>query len=419
MSEVNNIPEGWVETTIGKVGKVITGKTPSKDNPEDWGNLVDFITPTEIKSDNKFIFNCPRKLSVKGIERFSKMILPEKSVIVTCIGSDMGKVVLNKTKALANQQINSIIVNEKNYSDFIYYLLKDSYKILRKKAEGSGSTMPILNKSTFENLEFYIPKNINEQKSIAAILTAFDDKIELLQAQNKTLEELAKTIFAAWFGKYQIGDELPDGWRVGKLEEVIEFINGYAFKSNDLLNEPEIETLKVFKMGDIKKGGGFNPSKTKSYFRKKDAKKLSKYILRNGDLLMCMTDMKDAISLLGHTALMIYDDEYIVNQRVGLIRAKNDINISYPYLYLLTNEANFISDLRGRSNSGVQVNLSTEAIKQSNIVIADKDTNLKFNIIVKPLFDKVKTNTEQIQTLTQTRDTLLPQLMSGAVRVQV
>ena len=131
-----------------------------------------------------------------------------------------------------------------------------------------------------------------------------------------------------------------------------------------------------------------------------------------------MTDMKDAISLLGHTALMIYDDEYIVNQRVGLIRAKNDINISYPYLYLLTNEANFISDLRGRSNSGVQVNLSTEAIKQSNIVIADKDTNLKYNIIVKPLFDKVKTNTEQIQTITKTRDALLPKLMSGEIRVK-
>jgi type I restriction enzyme S subunit len=102
MNEVNNIPEGWVETTLGQVGKVITGKTPSKNNPEDWGDLVDFITPTEIKSENKYIFNCPRKLSKIGLERFSKMILPEKSVIVTCIGSDMGKVVLNKKETGEN-----------------------------------------------------------------------------------------------------------------------------------------------------------------------------------------------------------------------------------------------------------------------------------------------------------------------------
>jgi restriction endonuclease S subunit len=79
--------------------------------------------------------------------------------IVTCIGSDMGKVVLNKYKALTNQQINSIIVNEDNYFDFIYYLLKNAYRILRRNAEGSGSTMPILNKGNFENLSFTIPKS--------------------------------------------------------------------------------------------------------------------------------------------------------------------------------------------------------------------------------------------------------------------
>ena len=59
-----------------------------------------------------------------------------------------------------------------------------------------------------------------EQKAIAKVLTAFDDKIELLQAQNKTLEAMAQTIFKEWFGKYQVGDELPEGWRVGKFERL-------------------------------------------------------------------------------------------------------------------------------------------------------------------------------------------------------
>lgn len=130
-----------------------------------------------------------------------------------------------------------------------------------------------------------------------------------------------------------------------------------------------------------------------------------------------MTDMKDAISLLGHTALMIYDDEYIVNQRVGLIRAKNDINIDYPFLYLLTNNKHFIANLRGRANSGVQVNLSTQAIKESLFNIPDQESNIKFDAIVKPLFEKRKHNYIKIQTLTKTRDTLLPKLMSGAIRV--
>jgi type I restriction enzyme S subunit len=77
------------------------------------------------------------------------MIIPNKSVIITCIGSDMGKVMINKNDCLANQQINSLIVGNDFDTDFVYYKLKDSYQILRSRADG-GSTMPILNKTQFE-----------------------------------------------------------------------------------------------------------------------------------------------------------------------------------------------------------------------------------------------------------------------------
>jgi type I restriction enzyme S subunit len=76
--------------------------------------------------------------------------------------------------------------------------------------------MPILNKSTFESISLSIPP-LPEQQAIASILSSFDDKTELLKEQNKTLETMAQTIFKEWFGKYSVGDELPEGWRVGKL----------------------------------------------------------------------------------------------------------------------------------------------------------------------------------------------------------
>ena len=421
MSEVKNVPNGWVETTLGEVVEIGSSKRIFFSEYVSEG--IPFYRSKEIIEKQKGN-NISSELFItekKFNEIDNQFGSPKKDdLLLTSVGTLGVPYLVKENEKFYFKDGNLTWFKQyKNLNPvYLYNWILSPIGKERINSITIGSTQSALTISGLRTLKIYLPP-LPEQQSIAAILTSFDDKIELLQAQNKTLEELAQTLFKEWFGKYKVGDELPDGWRVGKLEEVIEFINGYAFKSNDILNEPEIETLKVFKMGDIKKGGGFNPSKTKSYFRKKDAKKLSKYILRNGDLLMCMTDMKDAISLLGHTALMIYDDEYIVNQRVGLIRAKNDINISYPYLYLLTNEANFISDLRGRSNSGVQVNLSTEAIKQSNIVIADKDTNLKFNIIVKPLFDKVKTNTEQIQTLTKTRDALLPKLMSGEIRVKM
>lgn len=407
MNEVNNIPEGWVETTLGKVGKVITGKTPSKNNPEDWGDLVDFITPTEIKSENKYIFNCPRKLSKIGVERFSKMILPEKSVIVTCIGSDMGKVVLNKNIALANQQINSIVVNEKNFSNFIYYLLKNSYKILRKKAEGSGSTMPILNKSTFENLEFNIPKSIDEQKSIAAILTSFDDKIELLQAQNKTLEELAQTIFKEWFGKYKVGDELPEGWRVGKLGEEFDITIG---RTPPRIEQEWFSTIptgkKWISIKDMGNSGVFIFD-TSEYLTDEAISKFNIPIIPENTTLLSfkMTVGK----------LTITTEEMLSNEAIAHLKIKRDSYLTSEYIYLYLQNLDFNSL---GSTSSIVTAINSTIIKNLDFIIPQKIILKDFQEIIHPIFNKIKTNTKQIQTLTKTRDELLPKLMSGEIRVK-
>jgi len=310
----------------------------------------------------------------------------------------------------------------------LYYLTstRGQYEL---NSRASGSTVQGTKRSEFNYVNIVLPSTYEEQKEIANIISSFDKKMKLLQEQNKTLEIMAKTIFKEWFIDFNypnstdemIDSELgkiPKGWRVGRLEEFIEFINGYAFKSKELLTESTENTYKVFKMGDIKKGGGLHNNKTKSYFKKENVLKTSKHILKDGDLLMSMTDMKDAISLLGHTALMIYNNEYIVNQRVGLIRANNNINIDYPFLYLLTNNKEFISNLRGRANSGVQVNLSTQSINESKFIVSDKKINQEFNDIVKPIFHKIKNNTFQIKTLIDTKDKILPNLMSGKVRIK-
>jgi type I restriction enzyme S subunit len=133
---------------------------------------------------------------------------------------------------------------------------------------------------------------------------------------------------------------------------------------------------------------------------------------------MAMTDMKDNVAILGNTALMGIDNHYIVNQRVGLLRRKNNYNISYPFIYILTNNTDFLTDLRKRANSGVQVNLSSTEIKNSEVVIATKEINLKFDNIVKPFFEQVFNNNLENSRLTQLRDTLLPKLMSGEIDVE-
>ncbi|MDA8969990.1 restriction endonuclease subunit S [bacterium] len=387
----NDITEDWVNTTLGEVCEIKYGKDHKKLNV---GDIPCYGSGGLMRRVNEVLYDKP------------SVLIPRKGTLSNLFFVDEPFWTVD---TLFYTKINSSKITPK----YLFYKLK-TYDL---ESLNVGSAVPSLTTSVLNQFPFSIP-TIPEQKAIAKVLTAFDDKIELLQAQNKTLETMAQTIFKEWFGKYQIGDELPEGWRVGKFGEVIEFINGYAFKSKDLSKEPIEDSFKVFKMGDIKKGGGFNPGKTKGYFPRTLSQKLDKYILKNGDLLMSMTDMKDAISLLGHTALMIYDNEYIVNQRVGLIRANNDIDIEYPYLYLLTNNEDFIAGIRASANSGVQVNLSTQGIKETEFIIADKETNKAFNKIVMPLFEKRKANTLMIKELKKTRDTLLPKLMSGQVRVK-
>ena len=232
--------------------------------------------------------------------------------------------------------------------------------------------------------------------------------IDLTKKISNTIEEMAQLLFERWFVDFEFPDEngnpyrssggkmrfceelnkeIPFDWNVGKLTDIADFSNGYAFSSRDLSEEEESECYSVFKMGNIKKGGGLQEDKTKSYIKKEKCVDLKKYILKKGDILMSMTDMKGNVALLGHTALMNQDDKYIVNQRVGLIRCNNNLNIYHSQLYLLTNSREFIEDLRGRANSGVQVNLSTSEIKNSKILLPPKEINEKFNSIVSLFFN--------------------------------
>ena len=113
----------WREEKLLNLGEIITGKTPSKNNPEDWGKYIPFVTPSDFSNYGKNAYTAIRNLSSIGAGRFIKKIIPPLSVLVTCIGSDMGKVVMNRKQVITNQQINSIIPNNSVNNDFLYYSL--------------------------------------------------------------------------------------------------------------------------------------------------------------------------------------------------------------------------------------------------------------------------------------------------------
>lgn len=297
---------------------------------------------------------------------------------------------------------------------FVFYFLKT----MDLANYAGGSAVPTLNRNHIHTLPVLIPKNVEIQRKIGTFLKQFDDKIEENERINNNLEQQAQALFKSWFVEFEpFNGTMPSDWEIVPLEKIADFQNGYAFKSKELLNEPSPDCYQVFKQGHIARGGGFIPDGTKSWYPKNIASKLEKFVLKKGDILMAMTDMKDNVAILGNTAVMPLDNEYIVNQRVGHLRANGYKGVTYPFIYLLTNSTDFLVDLRSRANSGVQVNLSSSEIKASQTVLPSEEVNNAFSEITLPMFEIIINNQLENQRLAQLRDTLLPKLMSGELDV--
>lgn len=395
--------------------------------------LYTYLRITDITDEGDLI-----REGLKSVDdsKAANYVLKKNDIVFARTGNSTGRSYFHKTDeelVYAGFLIKFSLNPEKVNPKFIrYYTLTDEYKGW-VKSFSTGSTRGNINAKTLADMEINLPSRAKQDFAVG-ILDFIEQKTELNRDTIKTLEEIIKVIFTEWFINFDFPNkqclpyrlsggemleselgQIPKGWKVGKLQEVIDFFNGYAFKSKQLLNEPNDDCYHVFKMGHIKKGGGLNKSGTKSYFPKEKAKGLQKYILKKGDLLMSMTDMKSNVALLGHTALMDIDNEYIVNQRVGLLRGKDNHPMKYPYLYLLTNNENFINDLRSRANSGVQVNLSTAEIKASKLILPEHNILKMFNDIAEPMFEQIFSLQAQNLSLEKLREIILPKLILGEI----
>ena len=407
----------WVECKISDIGTVVGGATPSTKKTENYeGGNIAWITPKDLSTLSGRYIKCgERNITEIGLKNCSTQLLPKNTVLFSS-RAPIGYVAIAANEVCTNQGFKSVIPNEAIDPLFLFYLLKHNKDKI--EAMGSGTTFKEVSGNTMKNIIVRVPSDKEVQKNIASMLGALDDKIEENKRINNNLEEQAKALFKAWFVDYEpFGYSMPSDWEITTLDTIADFQNGYAFKSKELLNEPAKDTYQVFKQGHINRGGGFLPDNTKSWYPKSSAANLSKFVLKKGDILMAMTDMKDNVAILGNTAIMPVDDEFILNQRVGHLRANGYKGITYPYIYLLTNSKDFLTDLRSRANSGVQVNLSSVAIKSSKTVVATEDINIRFSAIVIPIFEQIIQNQLENQHLSIFRDTLLPKLMSGELDV--
>jgi len=170
---IGKIPKGWSVLTLGEMGKVITGKTPSTKVTEYFGGDVPFITPSDMDG-RKGIYETNRYLTKKGINAVKSALVPEGSIAVSCIGSDMGKVVYVVRDSVTNQQINSVVVSKEYSNEYLYYDLS-SRKFELQNLAGGGSAVPILNKAHFSMIKILAPDS--------CLLKEFDKTVHSLTEQ--------------------------------------------------------------------------------------------------------------------------------------------------------------------------------------------------------------------------------------------
>jgi type I restriction enzyme S subunit len=362
--------------------KDITSKIGSGATPRGGGNNYKAKGISLIRSQNvldfKFSYDGLAFIDDEQADDLKNVIVKENDILLNITGDSVTracKVPKKTLPARVNQHVAIIRVDNSNVtSNFLLYYLLAIKDYLLSISE-IGGTRNALTKSMIENLNLIIPP-LQEQQTIAGILISLDDKIDLLERQNKTLEQLAETLFKQWFAK-----ETDESWEVGKLGDVIELIYGRGLKE-------EIRTGKEFPVVGSNGIVGYH----------------SEYLVEAPGIVIGRKRTLGKVIYLFENFYPI-DTTYFVKSKC------KSVGLFYEYFLLKTlnfEEMNSDSAVPGLNRD---IALSTEIRIPSGEII------LEFNNQCSTLFQKINSNTKQIHTLTKLRDTLLPKLMSGQVKV--
>lgn len=312
------------------------------------------------------------------------------------------------------------------------YYLFNYLKRLDLSNLNSGTGVPSMTFGAYYNIPIQLPE-LSIQQKIASVLSALDDKIELNNKINAELEVMAKTLYDYWFVQFEFPNEngkpyktsggkmmynevlkrdIPEGWEVKRLEEVVTTIIDYRGKtpkkldSNWSSNKEDIIALSA---KHIKKGKLINID---SANRVDDElyQAWMKQELKEGDVLMTSeAPCGEFFYLLGKT-------RYCLSQRVFAIRPNPEI-IHHSYLYYELSNGNGYSQILGKVSGSTVFGIRQDELRTVNVLIPNTTLQNNFGLQINNFYGKIRNNEYQNQELTQLRDWLLPMLMNGQVKV--
>jgi len=387
----------WKEYSLGDIAEVESGSTPSTKEPSYWGGDIAWITPNDLSGHNsKYISMGERNITKAGLNASSAKLLPRGTVVFSS-RAPIGYLAIALNELTTNQGCKNFVCKIGQLDNhFLYYLLRHKATYIERLS--SGSTFPEATGTLLKNLHLKLP-DYTEQRAIAGVLSSLDDKIELLRKQNETLEAMASALFKHWFV-----DGAKETWDTGTLNSILsvkggttpstvnsEYWNGIIHWTTpkDLSNNPYIFL--------------FDTERTIS---KQGLDQISSGLLPVGTILL------SSRAPVGYLA--ITDIPVAVNQGYIAIIDNKGYSKYFLYLWLKLN----MRYIKANANGSTFREISKSVFKSLESIKPPKQLRLEFDRIVEPLFQKIRTNSKRIDTLTRLRDLLLLKLMSGEIRVE-
>ena len=349
-----------------------------------------FINGNNLKNGKIIIKLDTKKVTKDEALKYQKL-LSDKTILLSINGTIGNLAFYNYEKCMLGKSACYINVSEEVDTKFIYYHFLDEEFQFYIEMVATGTTIPNVPLKGIRQYSFNLPP-LKEQKAIAEVLSSLDDKIDLLHRQNKTLEELAQTLFRQWFI-----EEAKDEWKIGKLPDEFDFTMGLSPKG-ETFNEDKIGTPMYQGNADFE----FRFPKNRVYTT--DPKRYAEKF----DTLISVRAPVGAQNMA--------KEKCCIGRGVASFKYRID-NSFYTYTYFKMKS--LMDEIKQFNDSGtVFGSINKTDFQAMEVIIPPINLVIKYQDELKPLDDKVIQNTFQIKTLEKMRDTLLPKFMSGVGRVK-
>lgn len=381
----------------------------------------------ELKNGSVKFFEDTVSVSDEPNKSLSKFLVNKGDVIFALTGdpvsksnpnSWVGRVSLYKhnESAYLNQRTCKITQRGNVIPQYIFYYFRhyDNLYSLASKATGSASQANISTK-TLEDTIIILP-SLEVQTKIVNILSSLDEKIETNRKINARLEELAQALFKSWFIDFEpFGGKMPDDWELTPLSKVVDNIGGYSYKGDELqASNVAMVTIKNFDRNGSFKSDGFKEIVVSSKCKPEQHTGIF-------DVLVAHTDLTQNADIIGNPILILstlnYDD-LVYSMDLTKVVSKNPL-LSNFIIYHILKTKDFKSHALGYVNGTTVLHMNKKAVPEYEIYLP-KDFNviLPLHKALKPIYEQISVRLKEIEQLTSLRDSLLPKLMSGEIKLE-